>query len=101
MGLTSSPSLAGDVRVKAELSFNPNEAELDQIIKEWESEIGSTWSNVGFDLKGHDDTVWLSHALVKDKLNLDITKDIHGIISLPSLQIELEKHRLDLLNMLS
>jgi hypothetical protein len=101
LGVTTSPALVNDVKVKTELPYLPSATELEQIIAEWESGSSLKWDNVGFHLLGEADTVWLSHSLIKDERDLNIIKDGNGIVSLRSVERELARHRTQLLNLLS
>lgn len=100
LGITNSPELAGDLKIKAEFPFTPDKHELQEIIDEWESETGSKWNDVGFEMSGEDEIKWLSHALVKTKLDLDVTRDAKGVISVESIGKAVTAHRVGLLGLL-
>ncbi len=101
LGLTISPQLSGELKMKVELPFTPEENELNQIISEWESENGSSWNNVGFELRGEDDIKWLSHSLVKSTVELEVVRDANGVISAESIANAILTHRVQLLRLLS
>lgn len=100
VGVTSSPAIVNDVKVKTEIPFTPSVEQLEQILAEWESGDSSNWNNVGFHFLGDKDILWLSHSLIKDERDLDIVKDANGIVSLESIERELARHRSNLLNLL-
>lgn len=100
LGITNSPKLTSEVKLKAELPFTPGKEELKEIIDEWESETNSKWNDVGFEMSGEEDIKWLSHTLVKTKLDLDVTRDSKGVISVDSIADAVTTHRAVLLSML-
>jgi len=100
IGLTSSPQLAGELKIRFEVPLSPSSNELDEIISEWESEEGSSWNNVGFELAGDSEIRWLSHALVKTTIDIEISRDSSNIVLLGSLADAIALHRDTLLGVL-
>lgn len=100
IGIINTPVFDGELRVKSELPFSPTAQQLEEIIQEWEEESGSKWVDVGFELRGENDVKWLSHALVKATINMDIDRDRNGVISADSIISAVSVHRTQLLGLL-
>lgn len=77
-----SESIAETVRIKLEMDFTPSEDELEAMVVDWETtrEDGSGWNDVGFEFRSNQTTYWLSHAIPKATLLLDIEGRGQGIV---------------------
>lgn len=89
-----------EIKIKSELSYQPTQKELEAIISDWENtSTHSSWNNVGFNIRGETDILWLSHTLVKMTLNLNVIRDKNGTIPLKALSDAITKHRTEVLKL--
>src|SRR5690606_29752100 len=93
MGIINAPALGRETKIRAEFSYQPSSEELDQIIQEWQENCDSKWVNVGFELQGENEIKWLSHSLVKTKIEFDLEKSSEGIVYARSLLGQVEEYK--------
>jgi hypothetical protein len=88
------------LKTKYEVSYEPNEGELDDIIENWEEnhDEGSRWHDVGFRFKGQSSkTYWLSNSLIKQERDLDVDRINEEVVGANSLLQEILDQRQSLL----
>lgn len=93
LGLRSAPQLLPATRYRCEVTYQPTEAELDEIIAHWSNDHATRWDDVGFQFTGSDDVRWLSRASAKDRLELDIEYKNDVVVDSKSLLDALGRER--------
>ncbi|HDZ9327483.1 TPA: hypothetical protein RUZ39_001371 [Vibrio cholerae] len=93
LGLKKQRSLNSDVNFSYEFSFTPSEAELKEMIAEWEKSHDSKWDDIGFTLKGEQGPLWLSNSLARDKFDLDVNRIDEEIVDAKSILEQLTEKR--------
>ncbi len=85
LGLKKQRRLDSEVNFSYEFSFTPSEAELKEMISEWEEGHDSKWDDIGFTLKNEQVPRWLSNSLARDRFELDVKRIDEEIVDSKSL----------------
>ncbi|MCU7839182.1 MAG: hypothetical protein KZQ94_07365 [Candidatus Thiodiazotropha sp. (ex Troendleina suluensis)] len=99
LGLQQAPQLVADIKAKYEVSYNPDEEELERIINRWEESHETKWDDVGFKMERDKGTHWLSHSLIKYDLKLDVERENLEVVNSASLLNAITENRNALLGL--
>lgn len=89
------------LNVKYSFPYTPSHDGIDAII-EHAMEEGLSWTNdVGFQMVGANDVIWLSNSIVKHEISLDIERDNDEIVNLQSLATQLTNQRNIIVNIIN
>lgn len=102
-GASSSRKVTTEKKLKVELEITPSVQELDSMIKE-ELSVAHVagWEDLGFVLKGEASKVyWVSKAKARETFEMNLDISAAGVISLSSMQREIDARRHHLLSILS
>ena len=98
-GLRGEPAVPNDTRYRCELTYSPDEDELNAIINHWQESHANRWDDVGFMFSGDDEVKWLSRTTARDKLSLDLDYRNEVVVREDSLMNALQGRRDELLSL--
>jgi hypothetical protein len=101
LGLKENQQLDAPVNFAYEFSLTPTEAELQEIIRNWDHHHDLKWDDIGFTFQGEQKIQWLSHSLARSDYNLAVKRLNEEIIDAKSLLSELTLKRQDILALLA
>lgn len=88
-----------EVRVEYSFPLTPTQEEFNNIIETWEESGMSWWNDVGFKFESENQIRWLSNALVKHTLAIDVQRDNDETVNTDSLFENLTTNRTMLINL--
>lgn len=98
---TARPAHSDPVAVEYDIKTAVTEDEVKAIVKQWNSEDDKpTWDDFGFQLKGEQQTHWLSRAYARDSFDLDVDRRDAEVVDGESLLKELQQKRSTILKLL-
>ncbi len=81
--------------------MTPTEKQLKEIIERWEDHRNTDWDDVGFEFTGTGEVRWLSRAIAKDVISVDVQYKNEVVIDEQSLALELRRHRARLISLVN
>lgn len=74
------PPVSGSVNFDFQMDCSIDEAEFDQLVA-FEEQEHNLDNNIGFMMKGDNTVYWLSHALVKQEIEIDAQRTDAGLVN--------------------
>lgn len=85
LGLTSPSVDRTPYKVKYEINFCPDEAQLNEILDSWQQAHDAKWDDIGFKFSGEQAPYWISNAIARDKFSLEVTRTNEELVALDSM----------------